>query len=709
MDSKSPAAKPDPKPTAQTSSTNGLKRKLGEDSDHAWPQSGRPLEKRRPELSHFNCSRDGGIERKQEEQLRNDPSIDSLLSLPTDEPNNTDGDQPPNVPLRPDDMTSQSQVLPPESDIEDTHHGCFSAPETLSFATLQETIESQFNLEILLKHRELRLIDQELAKCQIALEQLRRCHIVPYPAMSSDPDEMQAVSSGVGPTTETQVPHPPPWGVLEGPYSRHYKKWLIRDPAFDADVVEALRPSHGVGRTGSERTTRNSVSEKVHVNGTSRSQRGAASARFQSLSHGYPESKEEKGPMILKRSTDGQMVKLVCLDCRRENFNSAQGFINHCRIAHNRGFASHDAAAIACGEEIEGAPAGNVGGEPSATTNAAAGLVHPLIRSPLLAHPVSSARPGVPEQTRRRRLIQETDCQEKVAKSLSSSMSGPDSMDLGPGSSDSFVPSPETPHLSALFAKKGRGGDLHELVHQAKAKSDGFTDADLLSEDDDQTQDLEEASGSPIGPRSLSTRGPVSGGARLPSRTSTSLAPLERPHSNKGPQGSRKPNPLPNVVPLSMHSSYSVSTADAPLQRPAPPSSAPPDALSTPNLSPNAIESHQAPSLISDDDGDEYENTHSESENPSLAEDNPDEDRFLEFEVEDQGDEMDALGGSASAGLNLTAPVKPHSPAARRSSAPRSPAAIRARHTNDHHVTFAIPGRRPRDDAPRTPRRGSGK
>jgi len=34
---------------------------------------------------------------------------------------------------------------------------------------LQQLIEHQFNLEILTKHRELRLIDQEMARCQTAL------------------------------------------------------------------------------------------------------------------------------------------------------------------------------------------------------------------------------------------------------------------------------------------------------------------------------------------------------------------------------------------------------------------------------------------------------------------------------------------------------------------------------------------------------------
>jgi hypothetical protein len=59
------------------------------------------------------------------------------------------------------------------------------------------------------------------------------------------------------------------------------------------------------------------------------------------------------GLVIQKRKSDGLVIKLVCLDCRRENFSSALGFITHCRIAHDRSFASHDAAADACGEPVE--------------------------------------------------------------------------------------------------------------------------------------------------------------------------------------------------------------------------------------------------------------------------------------------------------------------------------------------------------------------
>lgn len=45
--------------------------------------------------------------------------------------------------------------------------------------------------------------------------------------------------------------------------------------------------------------------------------------------------------------------RLECLDCKRSDFSSAQGFINHCRIAHQREYASHEAAAFACGQTVE--------------------------------------------------------------------------------------------------------------------------------------------------------------------------------------------------------------------------------------------------------------------------------------------------------------------------------------------------------------------
>lgn len=70
------------------------------------------------------------------------------------------------------------------------------------------------------------------------------------------------------------------------------------------------------------------------------------------------------------RMSDGKMIKLVCLDCRRSNFYNAEGFINHCDIAHSRQFLSLKAAIEAYGEEVDMDMEGDPG-ESSVTSVAA--------------------------------------------------------------------------------------------------------------------------------------------------------------------------------------------------------------------------------------------------------------------------------------------------------------------------------------------------
>lgn len=586
-------------------------------------------------------------------------------------------------------------------------------PDSISLDILKQTIEYEFSLELLLKHRELRLIDQEIAKCQIALEQLRRCQVIPYPAMSSELEDIQAVASGSGPALENTVPHPSPWGIMEGPYSRHYARWLLPDSAFDPDIVDSNQ--FQAGKVGLERTTRGSVSERSHGMASGRTHRGSSNSRLQALSNGYPEPREEKGPLILRRSADGRMVKLVCTDCRRDNFNSAQGFINHCRIAHGRGYASHEAAALACGVEVENNNSNSNGVmESPAATSAKTGLVHPLIRSPTKA-------PSVPwnllySSSQRKDLAAP---QREVGGSVESPIiaaeasSTPRTPWLSGSShrtaSSPFIPSPQTPHLSAFFAKIGHGGNLNRMVDQAKTLIDTVQLDQSSEDDDDDDDDDEDLSQIPIGPQSRSTRG-VIGGAGLSRRPGTRPAPLERTPINKSIPISRRFNPSSNTFPSITYDSL---YADAPASLP----TSQRDQIDTPmidtpatlNLSPNTIESQPAPSLISDDDGDEYENTHSESDSPSSAEEDGDGDRFLDFGVEHHGEEMDDLGND-SPNLGLATNVKPHSPSARRSSALRSPTAIRAdpavRH--ERHVSFASPIGRSQENLPKPQRRKGG-
>ncbi|MCJ1412314.1 hypothetical protein MMC19_006408 [Ptychographa xylographoides] len=541
------------------------------------------------------------------------------------------------------------------------------APSTADASTmtpLQQTIESQFGLEILLKHNELRLIDQELAKCQVALEQLRRCQVIPYPASTSIAGDMQAVRRGTGQSNglSDRTTEPAPWDVTDGPYTRHYAKWLIPDRVFDPNFPEDKPVRRTSGKGLPERTTRGSKSDKATPALKSRSSRGSTGSRLQALPAGYPEPKEDKGPMIVKRSTDGKMVKLVCLDCRRENFNSAQGFINHCRIAHSRQFVSHDAAALASGEEVEFNEAGgvvsdNIGGSP-----ANVGLVHPLIRA---AHVAAG---GLTTPIARRRKSHATSNSTTTTSSHVPGFLPPSSSNAIPPANDPFagmpfVPSSYTPHLSALFAKAGRGGDLNEFVTEAMVKINPDTD---VASDEDDDYEMEDTPTNTPAEEGLHPSRSIIGGARLPARATMSPAPLAR-SSDKGFEKppTRKPgylNNLNNVSEIDYASPYNASSAMTVLK--------PSDSVNTIdlppspplNLSPNATDPNPAPSLVSDDASD-YEDPHSESEAPISEHGDDTEDRYLDIEVED------AEVGEPSVDPELTtaAKVRPHPDGRRRS------------------------------------------
>ncbi|KAA6410568.1 MAG: hypothetical protein FRX48_05990 [Lasallia pustulata] len=661
-----------------------MKRKRRESEDSPSPRTGQHLEKKRTnQMSHVEVARGSGECHGVGAQVNGHPAP-----------------APPPPEVKTPDATMEREHLRASETCEHLPTG--SVAQTLS--PLQETIEAQFSLEILLKHNELRLIETELAKCQSALEQLRRCQVIPFPATSSTIGDMQAVSNGAGAALEPQdvenpPQDPPPWGVSEGPYTRHYARWLIPDSVFGGGSPGELQTPRAE-KSVPESRTRKSVSEKGSVSGQSRSQRGSAGSRLQALPNGYANPREDKGPLILKRSTDGKIVKLVCLNCRRDNFNSAQGFINHCRIAHNRGFASHDAAAIACGEEVDVDEAGSVVGEQTGTGGAGPGLVHPLIRSAHLqkSSPTTPAtstlkRKRTPSKLDTTAQSQSTFPRDVVFRSLNARNHA--TPELSVPNQTPFSPSPQTPHLSALFAKTGFGGNLSEMVIQAKIKTDLL--AELSSEDseDDEDTAMEDAAS----PRNRSSNL----GTRLPARATMSPAPLERSPSRKGLDSckpSRKPGYLSSII--ARNTAYSSPYASASTPTPSSlgdmPQSLTPanDAVmldhTSLNLSPNTIESNPAPSLTSDD-GMDYENTHSESETSSSDADDDDEVAYVDH-VEVENDEDD-VGGSESTTSDLglaTAGAKAHpATAARRSSAMRS-RSMRAE-TDERHVSFASPAR----------------
>jgi ADA HAT complex component 1 len=513
--------------------------------------------------------------------------------------------------------------------------------DSIRLESIRNVIQTQIGLEILLKHKELRLIDQEMAKCQASLEQLRRCQEIPFPGTQG---LSTAVSNGAGPALRssfsTPLPQSPaPWGVQDGPYTRHYARWLLQDPRFDGGEVEPV-VSTPVGKSPMKfrSQTRGSFAEGPQTSSQSRAQRAG---KLKSLPAGYGQPKEKAtGPMIIKRKSDGATVKLVCPDCGRSDFGSAQGFINHCRIGHGRSFASHDAAADACGEPVEVDETGAmIGVEPVPTPTT--GNVHPLIRSAKLLQPT-------PPRTAFQTISGNANAETVKAKV-----------------SPEFKASTLTPNLSDLVKGRGLGLDLQELVSDAKTKVE-LPESD--SEEDDMDVDV------PM-QNTAQGRHPQVAGSKQPAKATKS--PMSSPLLSSsmlrstanlrggGTQhfvGANGAPPQPRLRGMTLPMNGSTPTD----LRPSDPSP--------------TSESNQAPSLVDDDE--EFE-PHSPSSSSISDEHDIGE---IDFEVQSDDDE--------NARSVLRGPeFQPTCAQAARPTHARRPSAIR-RHGEDReekHVSFVSP------------------
>ena len=522
---------------------------------------------------------------------------------------------------------------------------------------LRQILDSQISLEILLKHNELRLIDQEIAKCQIALEQLRRCQEIPYPFSRPSQDVSQGRGPAIRSSRSTVYPESPaPWGVTDGPYTRHYAKWLLPDPLFDGGNLTATKAgvmSPDGKRPTKGRSTRGSFADPSTPAGKSRIQRAG---KFQGLSSGYPPLKDKAGPMIQKRKSDGLLVKLVCLDCRRDNFSSAQGFINHCRIAHSRSFASHDAAADACGEPVDVDESGSVvGGEgPSGTPMAR--LIHPLVYSAHLLKQETPRKTSDPVSN-------------ALMTALPTSASGsnvagtPEHM-----LTSCLTPSSLTPNLSTLMKKQGANLDLESLVTEMKTS---------VPVGDYSESESENEGGPTVPDAPLPGRHPhvsvamqpalclgSSGEASAPSRCRKGLKPRPKLDS---PAGESPIAPVSASAGTTSPSRY-MPAIQCDTQEPSP-----------------TNDSNQAPSLVDDDGDDEYE-IHSPSYSGSGSVDT--ESRELDFVIE-VGDESGTSTQNRSTESDYSSTPKPQTataPAGRASAFRRS---ISGR--EEKHVSFVNP------------------
>lgn len=547
-----------------------------------------------------------------------------------------------------------------------------------SVTRLRETITAQLSLEVLLKHNELRLIDQEIAKCQVALEQLRRCGEIPYPGShvaGVSPD----VSSGTGasvlaPGNGPAPMSPAPWGVTEGPYARHYARWLLPDPRFDGgEVGSGMRANSLV----EGRSTRGNPGEMGMLAGKTRPQRGSTATKHTALSAGYPVVKEKSGPMLIRRKSDGVLVKLVCLDCRRDNFSSTQGFINHCRIAHNRNFASHDAAAMACGQSVQVDDAGIVvGGSAEPTANPTIpGYVHPLIRSTHVATtPWKSLRTPAKDFVTPRKPATATTSAVTTPPATAEPTNRRRSEPIQQPPNPQFLASPATPHLSALMKSRGAGLNMDKLVEESRKP----VDLGGLFDDDSETDDYRGVSAGTSRPSLGARTGRQL--MRIPvgqtAGESESRKALDRAHTP----------PIEHATPSRPQSFLDISLAGKSQSLQSRESD-----MDHQTLSPNAIEANQAPSLVSDDE-DDYEAA-SDSDSPASSEADEEDQEFRHIHVED--DERAAAPSAAAEakpGPSLASPAPqtgpPLSQPLKRSRSKKISSIVPFSDNDDQHVGY---------------------
>ncbi|KAK5133952.1 hypothetical protein LTR08_007072 [Meristemomyces frigidus] len=465
------------------------------------------------------------------------------------------------------------------------------ATDVLGHTPLQQVIENQFNMQTLLKHNETRLIEQELAKCQVALEQLRRCELRPYPGAERP---SVSVSDGTGvsimpPLSHSQPSHPAPYGVVDGPYTRHYRQWLLHDPQFEPTPLHVLPPA-SIGAEAAARSTRGSNTARKSVQKSSTMPSRSGDPLHSLPNYPVSASKDKSAALVLRRSTDGQLVKLVCNNCQRGNFSSIQGFLNHCRIAHKVDYKSHDAAAVDCGRslnELEAAslppealaaiamhkPSGSRSTSTTTTPFKTQHLVHPMNL------PGNGNGPTMVSQ------------QVQVPKA-------PNPLpvrSLAPGASvlahsTPLTPSLQAPRLSAQFAKYQLGGNLEQAIVAAKERVQIDADEDASSPD---PVDTAFSSMPAMGSRTVFGTGRAG-----------SLAPpgaASRPPSRKGHREvaqRHRPSPLvpasASLMPAPRHDHGEVpeSPQDSSMN------------LSPHNLSPHTVDSE--PGLVSDLEDDDH-------------------------------------------------------------------------------------------------------
>jgi ADA HAT complex component 1 len=457
------------------------------------------------------------------------------------------------------------------------------AKMSLTTDLLREVVVRQVDAAIVHKHREMSLIDQQIAKCQIALEQIRRCQLIPFPGAL---EPSLAVASHSGPALVTPAglsapSSPAPWGVVDGPYTRHYAKWLIPSPTFDAQLPQSATAAPSPFQKDM-RATRGSGVDLTPLNTTSARSSRNSTGRARSMFDPHSPT-AARDPLVIKRTQDGEMVKLYCSHCmpERSDFANVQGFLNHCRISHRLEFKSHEEAAIKCGRVVKPTDGMKMPEAPTPRDSAPKSIPTSFSADRPLVNPLN-----------KNTLKERFPLQQIVPRTYSADTPSRVKSPLKNVAPSTFVPSPQTPHLSSLLQKRAFGGNLASIVTDAKQKVD-------LSFYDDSDSDLD-----------------VHSTKRSKSSKKNGSAPARAINKKTPPTGLANATPaLGRAKPMSMGSSRTAGVQLPPIRPPTKTESPTGSPASTEDigLSPHTADSN--PGLVSDrDDDDDVDEEDSPSE-----------------------------------------------------------------------------------------------
>ncbi|KAG7663776.1 uncharacterized protein J8A68_002636 [[Candida] subhashii] len=221
---------------------------------------------------------------------------------------------------------------------------------------LTEIITNQIDLEIQLKHKELQLTNKEINKIESQLLILRKFFDIPTDVkLTNEPNDFtikyfDILNKSLSSTYENIMKLQQQQQQLQ-PLQEHQSQGIpIEHSQYPVNPAGISPPTPAGSSSGHIYRTRSTTSS---LRPSSTSHITTSQSSYPQQQHPQPSAYppyNQRALGCLYRRTDGVVVRLKCPDCQRSNFSSAQGFLNHSRIAHAKEYTSQDAAALKCGE-----------------------------------------------------------------------------------------------------------------------------------------------------------------------------------------------------------------------------------------------------------------------------------------------------------------------------------------------------------------------